>query len=161
MFLAARNLNRKCPLNEDVHTVSFTLVPRLANHLLHLRDRVMTSHDTWTSGTSRVLTIPSLHRLKLEAAFPAPANYEVRFLIKPFRTSGAGCLVPVLSCCTITLGNTRLDGLHNCCRSKARRCLIIHPIARISRPVLSIFSYKSRNSCPVSVNVSRMTERRR
>ena len=31
---------------------------------------------------------------------------------RSFRTSGAGCLVPMLSCCTITLGHTRLDGQH-------------------------------------------------
>ena len=30
----------------------------------------------------------------------------------PFRTSGAECLVPVFSCCRITLGHTRLDKWH-------------------------------------------------
>ena len=29
-----------------------------------------------------------------------------------FITNGAGCLVPVLTCCTITVGNTRLSGQH-------------------------------------------------
>ena len=38
---------------------------------------------------------------------------------------------------------------------------IIHPIGRTSRPVISIISYNSRNYCPVSVSVFRMTERRR
>ena len=36
-----------------------------------------------------------------------------------------------------------------------------HPIARTSHPVISIFSYTSRNSCPVSVSVFIMAERRR
>ena len=57
-------------------------------------------------------------------------------------------------------GHTRLDGQH-ICRSSAGRCLImIHPIARTSCPVIYIFSYISRNSCPVSVSVFSMTERR-
>ena len=49
---------------------------------LHVRDRVMTSHDACTSGTSRVLTLASLQRLKMEALIPAPADYEVRSVIK-------------------------------------------------------------------------------
>jgi hypothetical protein len=75
----------------------------------------------------------------------------------PFRTSGAGCLVPVLSSCMITLGRTRLDGQEDSCRSSVRRCLIIHPTARTSLPVISIFFYTSINS----ISVLRMTERRR
>ena len=56
--------------------------------------------------------------------------------------------------------HTRLDGQHISCRSSTGRCLIIiHPIARTSCPVISICSYSSRNSCPVSV--FRMTKRRR
>ena len=45
----------------------------------------------------------------------------------PFRTSGTGC------------------------SSSAGRYSIIHPIARTSRPVISIFSYSARNSCLFSV----------
>ena len=57
-------------------------------------------------------------------------------------------------------GHSRLYGQHISCRSSAGRCLIIiHLIARTSRPVISIFFYISKNSCPV--NVFRMTERRR
>ena len=41
-----------------------------------VRDRVM-SHDACTSGTSRVLTIASLQRLKLEALIPTPAGCKV------------------------------------------------------------------------------------
>ena len=42
----------------------------------------------------------------------------------PFRTSGEGCLVPVLSCCTITLGHTRPDAPLISCRGSPWRCLI-------------------------------------
>ena len=42
----------------------------------------MTSHDACTSRTSRVLTVASLKRLKLEALIPAPADCEVRSVIK-------------------------------------------------------------------------------
>jgi hypothetical protein len=45
--------------------------------------------------------------------------------------------------------NARLDGQQVSCRSSAGRCLIIHPTARISLPVISIFSYTSRNSISV------------
>ena len=44
-----------------------------------------------------------------------------------WRTSGAGCLVPVFSCFMIMLGHTWVDGQHISCRSSAGRCLIIHP----------------------------------
>ena len=77
----------------------------------------------------------------------------------PFRTSGTGCLMLVLSCCMITLGHKRLDGQQISFRSSAGRCFIIHPIARTSCPVISIFSYTSRNSCPV--RVFRMRERQK
>ena len=42
----------------------------------------------------------------------------------PFRTCGTGCLVPVLSCCTITVSHTWLDGQY-ICRSSAVRCLLM------------------------------------
>ena len=51
------------------------------------------------------------------------------------------------------------DGQHISCRSSTVRCLIIHHIAWTSHPVISIFSYTSRNSCPVSFSIFRMTER--
>ena len=41
---------------------------------------VMTSYDACNSGTSRVLTVASLQRLKMEALIPAPADCEVPFL---------------------------------------------------------------------------------
>ena len=42
----------------------------------------MTSHDACTSGNFRVLTIGSLQWLKMEVLIPAPADCEVRSLIK-------------------------------------------------------------------------------
>ena len=106
-------------------------------NLLSVRDRVTTSHDASTTWTSRVLTVASLQRLKMEALIPAPADCEVG--AQRHSTS----VVPVC-------GHTRLDGQHISCRSSAGRCLIIiHLIARTSHPVNSIFSYTSRNSCLV------------
>ena len=60
----------------------------------------------------------------------------------PFRTRSIGFLVLALSCCMIMLSHTPLDGQH-ICRSSAGWCLIIHPIAWTSCPVISIFSYTS------------------
>ena len=79
----------------------------------------------------------------------------------PFRTSGAGCLVPVFSCCRITLGRTPFAGQHISYRSSSGKCLNTRSIVRSSRSEISIFSYDSINSCPVSVSVFRMSERRR
>ena len=45
-------------------------------------DRVMMSHDACTSRTSRVLTVASLQRLKMEAQIPALADCEVQSVIK-------------------------------------------------------------------------------
>ena len=42
--------------------------------LAHPCYRVMMSHGACTSGTSRILTIASLHRLKMEILIPAPAD---------------------------------------------------------------------------------------
>ena len=69
-----------------------------------------------------------------------------------------GILVLVLFCCTITFGHTRHYG-QQICRSPVERCLITQHIALTSRLMIPIFSYTSRNSCPVSV--FRMTERQR
>ena len=56
-----------------------------------------------------------------------------------FTACGVGCLVLVLSCCTIMLGHTRLDGQYVCCRSSAGRCSIIHPLVRTTPPVIYTF----------------------
>ena len=63
-------------------TVSYTLVPQLGNHLLREVTScmyiVMTSHDACTSGTSRVLTVASLQRLK-EALVQLPWLWSAVF----------------------------------------------------------------------------------
>ena len=125
-----------------------------------MRERVMTSHDACTSGTSRILIVASLQRLKMEALILAPADREVRFTIKFLN---AQSIAPIEIHCQLSQvhGHTQLDSQHTSCRCSAGRRLIINPIARTSHSVISIFSYTSRNSCPVSLNVFRMTERRR
>ena len=45
----------------------------------------MTSHDASTIGTSRVITVASLQRLKIEALIPAPANTQSRAQIEIHR----------------------------------------------------------------------------
>ena len=120
--------------------------------------RALTSHEACTGGISRVPTVASLQRLKMEALILSSADCEVRSLIK-FLNAQSIAPIEIHS----HLCNTRLDDQH-ICRSSAERCLIIiHSITRTSRPVISIFSYTSRNSCPVSVSISvfRMTKRRR
>ena len=127
---------------------------------LQVRDRVMTLHEECTSGTTQVLTVASLQRLKTGAPIPAPANCQVRTVIK-FSNAQSTAPIEIHRPLCKVYGHTRLDGQHISCRSSAGRCLIIHPIARTSHPVISICSYSSRNSCPVSVSVFRMTGRRR
>ena len=53
----------------------FSTRPASIKPLIAWRDRVMMSHNACTSGTSRVLTVASLQRLKLEALIPAPVDY--------------------------------------------------------------------------------------
>ena len=120
----------------------------------------MTSHDECTSGTARFLTVASLQLLKMEALIPAPADCEERFVIKFLNAQSTEPIEIHFQLCQV-YGHTRLDGDYFSCRSSAGSCLIIiHPIARTSHPVIFIYSKTSRNSCPVSVRVFRMTERR-
>ena len=99
---------------------------------LRVRDRVKTSHGACTSGTSRALTVASLQRLRMEALIPAPANCEVRSVIKFLN---AKIITPIeiqRHLCQV-YGRTRLDSHHISCRSSARRCLIIiYSITRTS-----------------------------
>ena len=125
---------------------------------LRVRDRVMSSHYACIRGTTLVVTVAPLQRLKMEALIPVPADCKVRSVIKFLNTQSTAPIEIHRQLCQV-YGHTRLNGLH-ICRSSAGRCLIIiHPIARTSHPVISIFSYTSRNSCPVSLSVFRMTER--
>ena len=126
---------------------------------LRVCDKVMTSQGDCTSGTSRVLTLASLQRLKMEAHTPAPADCEVRSVIKFLKYKWRGMLSAGVVLCTITLGHTRIDGQHISYRSSAGNFSIIRIIARISFPVICIFSCASKNSCPVSVSVFRMAEK--
>ena len=115
----------------------------------------MASHDACTSRTSQVLTGASLQQLKMEALIPAPADCEVKYVIKFLNA-----LIEINRQLCQVYGHTWLKDQHISCRSLAGRCLIIiHPIALTSYPVISIFSYTSRNSCPISTHIFRMTER--
>ena len=143
-----------------VHKLSFPRVPQLFQYLLHeatVSARRLISHDACTSGTSRVLTVASLQRLIMEALIPAPADCEVRSMIKLLNAVSIAPIEIHRQLCQVD-GHTRLDGQNISCRSSAGWCLIIiDPIARTSGPVISIFSYTSINS----VSVFRMTEARR
>ena len=121
----------------------------------------MTSHDSFTSVSSRVATVKSLLLLKMEAFIPAPADCDVRSVIKFLNAQSIVTIEIHRQLCQV-YGLTRLVGQHISCRCSAGRYLfVIHLIARISRPVISIFPYISRYSCLVSVSVFRMTERHR
>ena len=121
----------------------------------------MMSLDACISRSIKVLTVASLQQFKMEALIPAPANCEVRFVLKFLN---AQSIAPIEIYCQLyqVYGHTQLDGQHIFCRSLTGRCLIIpHPLTWTSRPVISIFSYTSRNSCPVSISSFRMTERQK
>ena len=121
----------------------------------------MTSHEAYTIGTSRVLGGESLQRLKLEALIPALADCKVRSAKKFLNARSIAPIEIDRQLCQVC-DHTSLDGQHISSRSSTWRYLIIvHPVARMSRPEISIFSHISRNSCPVSVSVFRMTERGR
>ena len=87
----------------------------------------------------------------MEALIPVPTDCEVRSMIKFLNAQSIALIVIHRELCQV-YGHTQLDGQYISCRSSAGRCLIIsHPIARTLHPVISIFSYTSRNSCPVTV----------
>ena len=135
----------------------------------------MTSHDSCTSGTSRVLTVASSQHLKLVALISAPADCEVRSMIKflythigaPNEIHRQFCQqsfpadypllvaqnyhgVSVAQKIVRQVGAKATDSEH-----KAKR------MESALTKLRSIFSYTSINPCPVSVSVYRMTERRR
>ena len=94
--------------------------------------------------------------MKIVALIPAPAECEVQSAIK-FLNAQSIVPIEIHRRLRQVYGHTRLEGQHISCRSSAGMHLtIIHPIARTSRLVISIFSYISRNYCPVSVSVFRM-----
>ena len=126
---------------------------------LRALDRVTTLHDVCTSGTSRVLTVASLQRLKMETLIPAPAECELRCVLKYLNSQSIAASEIHRQLCEV-YGHTHHDNQHISCRSSAERCLIIiYPITRPSWLVISIFYYTSRNSCLVSISVFKMTKR--
>ena len=101
---------------------------RLANILPFPLDcvyliRVMMSHCGCTSGTSRVLTVVSLQRLKMEALNPASAECEVRSMIKCLNAQSIAQIEIHRHLCRV-YGNTRLDVQHISCRISGARSLI-------------------------------------
>ena len=115
----------------------------------------MSSHDSSSSKTSRVLTVPSLQPYKVEVLIAALADFEVLSMIKFLNAQSRASIEIFRQLCQV-YGRTLLDGQQFSCRRSTGRCLIISPYT--SHPVISIFSYTSRNSCPVSISVFRMTE---
>ena len=110
------------------------------------------SHDACTSGTSRVLTVAPLQLLKMEALIPAHADCEVWSVIEVLKSQSIALNEIHRQLCQV-YGHTRLDCQHLSNRGLAGKCLFtIHSIARTSHPVISIFSYTSRNSCLVGVS---------
>ena len=123
-------------------------------------------YDACTSGTYRVLTVASLHRLKMEAFILAPADCEVRFVIK-FLNAQSIAPIEILRqlckksfsapCCTklsqITCGS------QNCTQyGRPKQLTPEHKAKRMESALTtgSIFSYTSRYSCSVNVSVYRM-----
>ena len=70
----------------------------------------------WRSGTDGAFS-QSTSWPEVSRWMPSVTAKHCRNCNGPFRTSGAGCLVPVLSCCTIMLSHTQLDNQHISCRS--------------------------------------------
>ena len=98
----------------------------------------MTSYDSCTSGTSRVLTVASLQWLKIEALIPAPVDCEVRFMIK-FLNAQSIAPIKIHRQLYLAYGHTRLVVHISCSSSAGRYLIMIHPTARTSCPMISIF----------------------
>ena len=94
-----------------------------------VHDRVMTSHDACTSGTSIVLTVASLQRSKVEALISAPVDCEVWSGIKFLNAQRIASIESHRELCHV-YGHIRLDNQHISCRISTGRCLIINrPVA--------------------------------
>ena len=65
--------------------------------------------NTCTSGTSRVLTVESLQRLKVEALIPVPADSEVQSMIKLLNAQSIASIEIHRQLCQV-YGHTRLGG---------------------------------------------------
>ena len=117
----------------------------------------MASHDACNSGTCRVLTVPSLQRLKIEALSLATADCDVRSMINILNAQSIAPIDIHRQLCQVN-GHTRLDGQHIFCRSLCGMCLIIiHPIA--GPHAASVFSEWQRggDECHGGSNPGRQT----
>ena len=83
---------------------------------LHVRDRVMMSHYTCTSGTFQVLTVALLQRLKMEVLILSPANCEVQSMIKFLNAQSIAPIEIHRQLCQV-YGHTWLDSKQISCRS--------------------------------------------
>ena len=83
---------------------------------LHVLDRVMTSNNACTSGTSRVLTVASLQRLKVETLIPPHVDYEVLCVIKFLNALSIAPIKMYLNCARstaihVSMGDTFAAGV--------------------------------------------------
>ena len=130
------------------------------------------SHDSCSTGTFRVLTLASLQRMKLEALIPAPSDGEVRSIIKFLN---AESIVPIevhrqlcqqISHSLLHKILTEYLLFRKLCPQMGAKATDTRTQSKalgvsIDKQLWSIFSYATRNYCPINVSVSRMTERRR
>ena len=150
-----------------VHKVSFSLVHIYCVKRLRVRDRVVMSHDACTSGTSRVLTVASLQRLKMAALIPALADSEVQSVIKFLNTQSIAPIEIHLQLCQVYTVDLTSWASRWCVAGADNMCMMMSAVrgrpslrqpcgacAGSSRPVISITSHTSKNSCPVSAIVS-------
>ena len=121
---------------------------------------------TSTRGTSRVLTVALLQRLKMEDLIPAPADCEVQSVIKFLNTQ---IIAPIEIHRPVGLQSFTADFplvvARNCHGApnvqKIVRQWVPKNKAKRSIDNWPIFFYTSRNYYPISISVFRMTERRR
>ena len=113
----------------------------------------------FTYVTANSPTLPLLHLRHSSFSYPSFASptsqalHLIYLASRPCSEQAAGLV--------LLHSNSRHDGQHISCRSSAGSCSIIHPITRTSRPVISIFSYTSKNFSMLSVRVFSITERRK
>ena len=98
---------------------------------LRVCERVMTPHCACTSVTSRVLTVTSLQRFKVEALIPAPADGDVRSVMKFLN---AGSIAPIEIHCRLCQhsfpANVPFVVSQNCNRSSVVQKIVRHVITK-------------------------------
>ena len=113
----------KCEYTRGVHKVSFPLVPQLVNH------------NASTSGTSRVLTVASSQRLKMETLIPALANCEVRSVIKFLNAQSIAPIEIRRQLCQFYSSNVMSKQLvRRWCRQFTAGRQHVHDVERSGRP---------------------------